>query len=118
MGANDVHTTRLNWLNDRKAILLDSTGTAKKTNSLSGTLTQQVSPVAICRYNNATNTPGGGRAMTVYGARLSQGTEIVREYIPCYRKRDGEIGLFETFTQTFLPSQVANGFTYNEEIEW
>ena len=61
---------------------------------------------------------GDGRAMTFYGARLSQDGEVVREYIPCYRKSDGEIGVFETFTQTFLPSQEANGFTHGEEIEW
>ena len=118
IAANAIHTTRLNWLNERKAVLMSADGTVELTKSFTATLVQQVSPVAICRYNNATNTPGGGRAMTVYGARLSQGTEIVREYIPCYRKSDGEIGLFETLTETFLPSQVANGFTCGPEIDW
>ena len=111
--ANTMYTTRLNWLNSRKAVLLNADGTTKATKSISGTLVQQTSPIDICSYNN-----GNGRAMSLYGARLSQDSEIVREYIPCYRKSDGEIGLFETFTQQFIPSQVANGFTKGNDIDW
>lgn len=111
--ANTIYTARLNWLNSRKAVILNADGSTKATKSISGTLVQQTKPIDICTYNN-----GDGRAMTFYGARLSQDGEVVREYIPCYRKSDGEIGVFETYTQTFLPSQEANGFTHGEEIEW
>ena len=116
--ANTKYTTRMNWLNSRKAVILNADGSTLATKSMSGTLVQQVSPIGICRYNNATNTPGGGRAMTVYGVRLSQGSEVVREYVPCYRKSDGEIGLMEMFTGQFVPSQVAGGFTKGADIEW
>lgn len=111
--ANTKYTTRLNWLNSRKAVILNADGTTKATKSVSGTLVQQTSPIDICSYNN-----GNGRAMSLYGARLSKGSEIVREYIPCYRKSDGEMGLFETFTGQFIPSQVSGGFTKGPDVDW
>ena len=111
--ANTQYTTRLNWLNSRKAVVLNADGTTKATKSISGTLVQQTAPIDICAYNN-----GDGRAMSLYGARLSQGSEIVREYIPCYRKRDGEIGLFETITGQFVPSMESGGFTKGSDIDW
>lgn len=111
--ANTQYTTRLNWLNSRKAVILNADGSTHATKSISGTLVDQTKPIDICAYNG-----GAGRAMSLYGARLSQGDEVVREYIPCYRKSDGEIGLFETFTEQFIPSQKADGFTKGPDIDW
>ena len=111
--ANTRYTTRLNWLNSRKAVVLNADGSTKATKSISGTLVQHTTPIDICTYNG-----GAGRAMSIYGARLSQGSEIVREYFPCYRKSDGEIGLFETITGQFVPSMVANGFEKGADIAW
>lgn len=111
--ANTIYTTRLNWLNSRKAVILNEDGTTKATKSISGTLVEHTSPIDICAYGN-----GNGRAMYFYGARLSQDDEIVREFIPCYRKRDGEIGMWETFTKTFFPSRVTGGFTKGDDIDW
>lgn len=111
--ANTQYTTRLNWLNSRKAVILNADGSTKATKSISGTLVQHTSPIDICAYNN-----GNGRAMSLYGARLSQGSEIVREYFPCYRKSDGEIGLLETITGQFVVSMVANGFTKGADVAW
>ena len=113
--ANTQYTTRLNWLNSRKAVILNADGTTKATKSVSGTLVQQTSPIDICSYNN-----GNGRAMSLYGARLSQGSEIVREYLPCYRKSDGVIGAWEVYTGQFLTDASANnvGFTAGPDIAW
>ena len=111
--ADTMYTTRLNWLNSRKAVILNADGTTKATKSVSGTLVQQTKPIDICTYNG-----GAGRAMSLYGARLSQGSEVVREYLPCYRKSDGEIGLMEMLTGQFIPSKVAGGFTKGPDIEW
>lgn len=113
--ANTQYTTRLNWLNSRKAVILNADGTTKATKSVSGTLVQQTSPIDICAYNN-----GSGRAMSLYGARLSQDSEIVREYLPCYRKSDGVIGVWESYTGQFLTNANANsgGFTAGPDIEW
>ena len=111
--ANTKYTTRLNWLNSRKAVILNADGSTKATKSMSGTLVQHTKPIDICAYNG-----GAGRDMTLYGARLSQDSEMIREYFPCYRKSDGEIGLFETITRQFLPSMVSGGFTKGPDIDW
>lgn len=112
--ANTVYTTRMNWLNSRKAVILKEDGSTLGTKSLSGTLVEQTGPIDICTYNG-----GNGRAMYLYGARLSQDDEVVREFLPCYRKSDGEVGCYETFTDTFFPSQVAGGFTQiGADIDW
>ena len=112
---NTQYTTRLNWLNSRKAVILNADGTTKATKSVSGTLVQQTSPIDICSYNN-----GSGRAMSLYGARLSQGSEIVREYLPCYRKSDGVIGAWEVYTGQFLTDakEGSTGFTAGPDIAW
>ena len=110
--ANTMYITRLNWLNSRKALILNADGTTKATKSISGTLVQHTTPIDICSYNN-----GDGRAMSLYGVRATQGDEIVREYIPCLRKSDGQIGLIETISQNFLlPAEGT--FTSGPEIEW
>ena len=113
-----MYTTRLNWLNSRKAVILNADGTTKATKSISGTLPQQVSPIGIGRYNNATNSPTSARPITIYGARMTQDSEIVREYIPCYRKSDGEIGLYETFTGQFVTNAGTGTLTKGEDVEW
>lgn len=110
--ANTKYITRLNWLNSRKALILNADGTTKATKSISGTLVQHTTPIDICSYNN-----GDGRAMSLYGVRATQGDEIVREYIPCRRKSDGQIGLIETISQNFLlPAEGT--FTSGPEIDW
>lgn len=111
--ANIQYTTRLNWLNSRKAVILNTDGTTKATKSISGTLVQHTKPIDICTYNGSS-----GRAITIYGARLSQDAEIVREYIPCYRKSDGEIGLYETFTGQFVTNAGTGTLTKGADIEW
>ena len=113
--ADTQYITRLNWLNSRKAVILNADGTTKATKSVSGTLVQQTSPIDICAYNG-----GNGRAMSLYGARLCQDSEIVREYLPCYRKSDGVIGLWEVYTGQFLTDANTNGvgFTAGPGIEW
>lgn len=116
--ANTKYTTRLNWLNSRKAVILNADGTTKATKSMSGTLPAQVAPVGIGRYNNATNTPTSARPMNIYGARITQDDEIVREYIPCYRKSDGEIGLYETFTGQFVTNAGTGTLTKGDDVEW
>lgn len=115
---NTKYTARTNWLNSKKAVILNADGTTLATKSVSGTLPTQVTPIGIGRYNNATNSPTSARPITIYGARLSHGSEVVREYIPCYRKSDGEIGLYETFTNTFVTSANANSFTKGSDIDW
>lgn len=116
---NTIYRARTNFLNDRYARLYTETETVG-TIALSGTLVQQTIPATIFRYTRPDGGKGSLRRMKLYSVKFSQDSEIVREYIPCYRKSDGVAGLWETHTEQFLTSigGEGTGFTIGEEIDW
>lgn len=48
--------------------------------------------------------------MKLYNLKLYDATTVVRDYIPCYRKSDGEIGLYEIIEGRFLTNQGSGTF--------
>ena len=46
--------------------------------------------------------------------RIYNGETLVAEFIPAKRKSDGEVGLFETVSETFFTNQGTGSFTYGE----
>lgn len=53
----------------------------------------------------------------VYSAKLVKNDELVMYLVPCIRALDGEAGLFDLVTQTFLANAGAGRVLYGEEIE-
>ena len=118
-----IYRLQTNFLNSRLVNVYTEDGTRKCSGSISDTLTQQTAPVSIFGYNYAsTGTVSSKREFKLYGARMSRGHEVVREYIPCYRKSDGIVGVYEKFTGTFLTNADADGdgsgFAKGADIEW
>lgn len=120
--ANTLYRSSLNFLNDRvSTVKEEDTNVAEFADILTSTLSQQTAPIGIFCYLRMTNgatTLQSSRDMIFYGARISQGREIVREYIPCYRKSDGEIGLYEKYTDQFLVNTGSGTFTKGDDVEW
>lgn len=120
--ANALYRSSLNFLNNRVATVKDeATNAMEFADMLTSTLSTQTAPIGIFCYLRVTNgatTLQSSRDMIFYGARISQGREIVREYIPCYRKSDGEIGLYETFTGQFLTNKGSGTFMKGDDVEW
>lgn len=116
--ANTVYRLQTNFLNSRLVNVYDEDGIRKGGTSLSATLTPHSVPLAIFGYNSASSdTVTSKREYKLYSARCSRGHEVVREYIPCYRKADGAVGLYEKFTGAFLlPEDGA--FAKGAVIEW
>ena len=115
---NTIYRLQTNFMNSRLANVYEANGTRKASGSISGTLTKHTAPVAIFGYTSgATGNVNSKREYLFYGARLSSGNEIVREYIPCYRKSDGVVGVYEKFTDTFLTSEVSS-FAKGADVEW
>lgn len=120
ISSNTVITTRVNWLNVRKSEVFNAEGVAyTKASASFGTtkLNTQKSNIAIfC------NSYGSGyaskRKMRLYGGRISQGSEIVREFFPCIRRSDGVAGVYETHTGEFLTNLGAGTFVCGERIGW
>ena len=115
---NTIYRCQTNFLNSRLVNVYEESGTRKGGGSISETLTAQTAPVAIFGYNSASSeTVTSKREYKLYSARCSKGHEVVREYIPCYRKSDGVVGLYEKFSMQFLTA-VEGAFTYGKEIDW
>lgn len=113
-----IYILQTNFLNSRLVNAYTEDGTRKGGGSISDTLTQQTCPVSIFGYNNAgTGVVSSKREFKLYSARCSKGHEVVREYIPCYRKSDGVVGLFEKFTGSFLTSEEGS-FTKGADVDW
>lgn len=115
-----IYRLQTNFLNSRLVNVYDENGVRKGGGSISETLTQQTVPVSIFGYNSASSGDvTSKREYKLYSARLSQGHEVLREYIPCYRKSDGVVGLYEKITGQFLTDMSGNGeFAKGNDIEW
>jgi hypothetical protein len=117
---NTIYRCQTNFLNSRLVNVYDEDGIRKGSASISATLTTQTAPVSIFGYNYASSgNVTSKREYKLYSARCSKGYEVVREYIPCYRKSDGVVGVYEKFTGQFLTSGVEGAaFAYGAEVEW
>lgn len=119
LSVDTKYRLQTNFVNSRLVNIFDENGIRKGGTSISQTLTQQECPVAIFGYYKAdTDAVSNVRAYSLYGARCSQGHEIVREYIPCYRKSDGVIGVYEKFTGEFLANAGTGAFTKGADVAW
>lgn len=47
----------------------------------------------------------------LYSFTLTKNDVVVRDYIPCYRKSDGEVGLYDLITRTFYTNQGTGSFS-------
>lgn len=116
---NTIYRCQTNFLNSRLVNVYDENGVRKGGGVISSTLTKQSAPVAIFGYNSASSgNVTSKREYKLYSARCSKGHEVVREYIPCYRKSDGVVGLYEKFTGQFLTSEIEATFTKGADIDW
>lgn len=116
-----IYRSQTNFKNSRYARVYDAEGTQIASSAKLATLTAQTCEVAILCYKRASDGYiSGRRPLYFYEAKLSQGTEVVRHYLPCYRKADGVIGLWEVYTGTFMQSakEDAVAFTAGHDIAW
>ena len=116
---NTIYRLQTNFLNSRLVNVYDEDGIRKGGANISATLTQQSVPVSLFGYNYAANgSVSSKREFKLYSARCSRGHEVVREYVPCYRKSDGEVGVYEKFTGQFLTNQGAGSFAKGPDVDW
>ncbi len=115
-----IYRLQTNFLNSRLVNVYDEDGVRKANVSLSATLTQHTIPISIFGYNSGSSgAVSSKREYKLYSARISSGHEIVREYIPCYRKSDGVVGLYEKVTGQFLENSASTGsFAKGKDVEW
>lgn len=117
---NTKYRCQTNFLCSRMAGIFTTAGDKKSAGLITSTLTTQTGPVSIFGYRYcSTGTVSSKREYKFYGARLSQLFEVVREYIPCYRKSDGVVGVYEKFSGQFLTSAAeGTAFAHGPEVDW
>lgn len=118
---NTIYRLQTNFLNSRLVNVYEEDGTRKASASLNATLVDQNVPVSIFGYHSGSSgSISSKREYKLYSARCSKGHEVVREYIPCYRKSDGVVGVYEKCTGQFLTdaSGSASGFAKGPDIDW
>ena len=67
---------------------------------------------AVNRNNEATLKP----QLTIYGWKMYQDDVLVREFVPCYRKSDNEIGLFDIVNGVFYTNDGDGTFLKGNNV--
>jgi len=55
-------------------------------------------------------------AIRLYHLKLWENNIIVRDFIPCYRNSDGEIGLYDSINDIFYTNQGTGVFTKGNDV--
>jgi hypothetical protein len=114
-----IYQLQTNFLNSRLVNVYNQSGTRMGGASISATLVQHTAPISIFGYNSASSgVVSSKREYKLYSARISRANDVIREYIPCYRKSDGVVGLYEKITGQFLTAEGGGTFAKGADIEW
>ena len=72
-------------------------------------------PMYLFGVNNY-GTVSRRSSFKLYTLKIQQDGNYIRNYIPCYRKSDGEIGLYDLISQTFFANQGTGEFLKGEDV--
>lgn len=67
-------------------------------------------------YVFAFNSSSIHNGMRLYSLRFWKANNLIRDFVPCYRKSDEKPGLYDLVYNQFYPSAVSNDFIAGEEI--
>lgn len=109
----DRHIIQMNYKNDRKRIVDDI-----EYRPITQTLNPSASNYNVLLFaahwgSNSVSLYGSAR---IYSCQITKGSNIVRDFIPCYRKADNEIGLYDTVTNTFFTNQGTGTFAKGSDV--
>ena len=79
-------------------------------------LTQDVLPMAIFAWKDKGNVNYINKGARIYYLRFYDGNTKMADYVPCYRKSDGEIGMYDTVTKTFYTNSGKGTFLKGADI--
>lgn len=70
----------------------------------------------LFRRNDGGTPSTSSGDVTLYGCKLYDNNILQRHFIPCYRKSDNEIGLYDRVTKTFFTNQGTGTFTKGPDV--
>lgn len=80
------------------------------------TIDQSVRPMAIFAWNSSSGRTYTNKGVRIYYLRFFDGNTKMADYVPCYRKSDGEIGMYDTVTKTFYTNSGTDTFLKGADI--
>jgi len=110
IAANIEYTAEVNWLNSGLERLNDSSTTVG---------TDAANPTGLrifSRFNSGNNTWAYGKAK-IKSFQVSEGTKIIRDYIPAQRLSDGAVGMYERIDGRFYANNGSGTFTSSTPLE-
>ena len=109
--ANTRYVLSYNAQNDR-AFKVD--GTSKLT--FSGSPSVGSNTAWLFNVNNPTWGTGYGASMRLYSCQMYDGSTMVRDFVPCYRKSDNVAGLYDLVNKVFYTNAGSGSFTVGGNV--
>jgi len=108
---NEIYNTENNFLNSRKGKIngID----VVNINETLKTTTNSIYVFGANYYQQGFNL---GCSCKIYNLMISQGSNVIRNFIPCYRKSDNEIGLYDLVNNVFYTNQGTGTFTKGKDV--
>lgn len=116
---NDSEYSTINFDTDRHYFDINPVEGYGKVDTYERTLPTNISDTELNFYLFGRNSTS-----TIYMSRIKQwackmyyNNEIVRDFIPCYRNSDNEVGLYDLVNDNFYTNQGSGAFVYGETQE-
>jgi hypothetical protein len=57
-------------------------------------------------------------SMLLYSLKMRNGTETIRDFVPCYRKADNQVGLYDLVTKSFFGNQGGGTIVASDPLHY
>lgn len=104
---------RFDCVLDRTGITVNGVKTERNTNLTNGLY--NVYLFAVNQKNSVTESKSN---IKLYYCRFYEDDELVMEFIPCYRKSNNEIGLYETRNNVFYTNRGSGTFLKGDDLNY
>lgn len=104
-------TIKTNYKNDRIASVNDITN-PQMLSSFLPTFTKN----SIVLFGRMSGGSVKGHEQKLYACNITQGDKIIRCFVPCYRKSDTTIGMYDIIGQKFYTNDGTGTFTKGQDI--
>jgi len=100
--ANTFYNTKINWLNDGKMSI-----DGNEAGSIGSNNIESREVIIFGRYYNGNSAFSSCR---ISACQFSEGTTLIRDFVPCYRKSDNKAGLYDRVTGKFYGNMGTGSF--------
>ncbi|MBR3132891.1 MAG: InlB B-repeat-containing protein, partial [Clostridia bacterium] len=121
-GAGDWQWTGVNadtnkhtiYYNINNKLTLDSESVFSRSLTKANNISSENMPILARKAIDKNNVIMNYASLKLYSFNIYESGEIVRNYVPCYNKTTGEVGLYEVIQGKFYSKESGNDFTYGD----